>query len=743
MGKSSRVVALSSFLVILIFGSMITSSLGEPINGEETKDHKNTKIQYYSCIDYVTTFHCDPAHNRLVGYAYSGSSIRIHELVDLKPFFVDGKYGKALEIRAPYREAVHVPTLSNITFKDFSVSFWVKAVPKPEPVGQIISYTNSRHTAGWFFDMTANGTNQGVRFVFTDTGGKLIGSPDVAIQPGTFHQITGTFNGSTIRIYSDGQFVGETKYLGRYSGNAGLPFTIGSAAYCASCNRWSGIIDDLRIYGRALTPDQAKQIFDNPDDSSLPSKIAHWTFDGQFNDVSGNNNHGSQSSILASMAFSHDGRLFYTEKNSGNVRIMQNDTILASPFATVSDVYVHWEQGLLGLTLDRDFENNHFVYLYYTATDAKGDPFNRVVRFTDDNNKGKDMIVLVDNIPASEGYHSGGALAFGPDDKLYITVGDATEHPFAQDPSILIGKILRINRDGTIPPDNPFPDSPVYTIGHRNLYGLAFDGSGNGLVSENGDYYYDEINLIQKGGNYGFPNFQPPNRAPELANSSLSIIPLRSYWDTIAPTQMIYYEGDKIPLLKNKFIVGSYSGDLYVLRLDNITKEITEEFRIDLENYPFKPVVGLSESPNGDLYFGAYAIFQLNATDVHPKRQYIYPIEINSSSTSNLEAMQFDPKESKMVIDLNDGGISPNANTTSQPSTSSLILKIPKVLLDNIIGVVDTEGHKQIQFVVSNSTSPGYNTISIQTPRVPHLQLTILGSTLAMPGEQILTDNAG
>ena len=202
---------------------------------------------------------------------------------------------------------------------------------------------------------------------------------------------------------------------------------------------------------------------------------------------------------------------------------------------------------------------------------------------------------------------------------------------------------------------------------------------------------------------------------------------------------MIYYEGDKIPLLKDKFIVGSYSGDLYVLRLDKVTKEITEEFKIDLENYPFKPVVGLSESPNGDLYFGAYAIFQLNATNVHPKRQYMFPIEINSSSTSNIEAMQFDPKESKMVIDLNNGGISPNVNTTIQPSTSSLILKIPKVLLNNIIGVVDTEGHKQIQFDVSNSTNPGYNTVSIQTPRVPHLQLTILGSTLAMPGEQILT----
>ena len=231
------------------------------------------------------------------------------------------------------------------------------------------------------------------------------------------------------------------------------------------------------------------------------------------------------------------------------------------------------------------------------------------------------MKVLLDNIPASRGYHAGGALAFGPDDKLYITVGDATEHPFAQDPGILIGKLLRINRDGTIPQDNPFPNSPVYTLGHRNMYGIAFDKYGTGLLSENGDYYYDEINLIQKAGNYGFPTFQPANRSPELANSSTSIIPLRSYWDTIAPTQMIYYTGDRIPLLKNKFVVGTYSGDLYVFRLDNKTKTIVEESRIDLENYPFKPVVGVAESPEGDVYFGAYAIFKLNATDIDPKRE--------------------------------------------------------------------------------------------------------------------------
>ena len=116
-------------------------------------------------------------------------------------------------------------------------------------------------------------------------------------------------------------------------------------------------------------------------------------------------------------------------------------------------------------------------------------------------------------------------------------------------------------------------------------------------MSENGDYYYDEINLIHKGGNYGFPTFQPANKSPFLANGTSSIKPLRSYWDTIAPTQMIYYTGDKIPLLKNKFVVGSYSGDLYVLRLDNKTKQIVEESRIDLENYPFKPVVGRCPVP--------------------------------------------------------------------------------------------------------------------------------------------------
>jgi glucose/arabinose dehydrogenase len=226
----------------------------------------------------------------------------------------------------------------------------------------------------------------------------------------------------------------------------------------------------------------------------------------------GAGNHGKMLTPLGSMAFAPDERLFYTEKNTGVIRIMKDDKILQKPFAAISDVYVNWEQGLLGITLDPNYLDNRFVYLYYTVENEKGTPINRVVRFTDNNNTGTDLRVLLDNIPASRGYHSGGALAFGPDDKLYIIVGDAT-----RDPSILIGKILRIDRDGTIPKDNPYPNSPVYTIGHRNMYGIAFDWkNGTGILAENGDELYDEIIWLKKVEIMVSPLFQPANIPPEL-----------------------------------------------------------------------------------------------------------------------------------------------------------------------------------------------------------------------------------
>ena len=698
----------------------------------------STKIQYYGCIQYESIVHCDPMHNNLSGFQYSASSSIVYELSDGMPFFVPGKYGEAIDMRAPYREAIHFPTISNITFNDFTVSFWVKGTEEAEPSGQILSYTDSGNSVGWFFDMlNTNGSGQTVRFVVTQKDGDIIPSSDVKIIPNEFHHIVGTFNGSAITIYRDGQLVGQTKYSGNYSGSPRLPLTIGSSSYCASCNRWTGILDDLRIYNKALAKEDISDIYSNTSDSNTRGLIAAWTFDNHLDDVSGNGNTGLHSTLLSSLAFTPDGRLFISEKNTGQVRIMKDSQVLDQPFVVIDDYFVNWEQGLLGITVDPKFAENHFVYLYYTSIDNNtNEVYDKVVRFTEKDNKAVDQTVLIDRIFALKGYHSGGALAFGPDDKLYITVGDATEHPFAHDSSIVIGKILRINRDGTIPADNPIANSPVYTLGHRNMYGIAFDRFGNGLVSENGDYHYDEINLIQKGGNYGFPTQQLPNQPPEQSDPSLAIIPLRSYWDTIAPTQMIYYHGDKIPLLKDKFLLGTYQGDIYALSFDRNKREIVEEIKIDLENYPFKPIIGISQSPNDDIYFGAYNIWKLDAIDLLTKKQYLFPIEINASSILKISAVQFIQSENKMLIDIqNDPQVTNLENNLK--SASTLVVNIPKSLLDDVVTIVDSANNKQIPF--SNMTSSENNIITMQIPPfASKMQIALLGNSLSAPGELIL-----
>ena len=124
-----------------------------------------------------------------------------------------------------------------------------------------------------------------------------------------------------------------------------------------------------------------------------------------------------------------------------------------TPFANISDIYVNWEEGLLGITLDDKFTENHFVYAFYNYKDeSTGEIHGRVVRFTDKDSIGSDLRIIIDKIPSSRGFHTGGALQFNKkDDKLYVSVGDATLGEPAQNTSLLYGKILRYNRDGTIP----------------------------------------------------------------------------------------------------------------------------------------------------------------------------------------------------------------------------------------------------------------------------------------------------
>ena len=281
---------------------------------------------------------------------------------------------------------------------------------------------------------TGESSNQSLRFMVSNSMGNLSGTKhSVPLTSSKFVNIVGTFDGSTVNVYKDGVLFGTSKFVGNYSSNQELPLHVGSAAYCSSCNRWAGIIDDLRLYNRTLAGNEVKEIaLSNTADSSLDDLIFHLTFDDNIRDSSGKNNHGRMFTPIGSMAYTPDDRLFFTEKNTGLIRVMKDNKVLQKPFAIISDNYVNWEQGLLGLTIDPDFVKNHFIYLYYTSVgnnnnEGSGNPFNRVVRFTEKNNTATEMVVLLDNIPASQGFHSGGGLAFGPDDKLYITVGDATE----------------------------------------------------------------------------------------------------------------------------------------------------------------------------------------------------------------------------------------------------------------------------------------------------------------------------
>ncbi len=684
--------------------------------------------QLFGCQQYSRTMHCDLLLNEIQVNEVVGNSSLINPLTTANVLFVNGMFGQALEMRGEYRESIEIMNSHQLNSKQFSISFWMQSTTI-EPYAHIVSHSNRAQTSGWQFDVFRSAGDQPgseaatLRFGVFNSNGTLFSPPQIQIPKDEFTLITGTFDSSRVRLYMNGLLVGETEFLGQYNADPGVPLRIGSAAYCSSCNRWSGIIDELRMYDRALVEDEIKQLFDMAD---VPfGLIGHWKFDGDTNDAFQRND-GTTITMLTSMVFAPDGRLFFTEKNTGAIRIMTPEhKILDKPFASVDDLYASWEQGMLGLAIDPEFNVNHHLYVYYTAlVDVEdgngGKVINRVLRFTDNNNIGTDPTVIMDNIPASRGYHSGGAMAFGPDGKLYITVGDATEHIFAQDPSIVLGKVLRVNKDGTIPQDNPYPNSPVYTIGHRNMYGIAFDYDGTGLVTENGDVRYDEINLITKGGNYGFPTSQPANLPPERANDS-SIKPLRSYWDTIAPTQMIYYEGDAVPELKGMFLFGSFTGDIYAIRLSEDKKSIVEELKIELSHFPFVPTVGIAQSPDGKIYYGGYQIYTLDS--IGEREQMLFPIEILSPSAVSIGEISVNQDQKRIMIDANvNGTIAPDATLT---------IRIPRSLLDNVTTVTvdhSQQGASAVEFDI-NEFVPDHTTVSVSigshAPNAGGLKLTI------------------
>ena len=302
-----------------------------------------------------------------------------------------------------------------------------------------------------------------------------------------------------------------------------------------------------------------------------------------------------------SLVFTDKDRLLVTERN-GNLRVILNGILQEKPLKTFDDVSAGGEEGLMGMTLDPDYANNKFIYISYAYDN--GDNLNvKVVRFKDEGEKLSGEKLIIDDIPA-ERYHAGCRIRFGPDGKLYITTGDAGERELAQNRENLYGKILRINPDGTIPGDNPFPGNPVWSYGHRNPQGIdwypgtdilfstehgpsGFDGPGGG----------DEVNIIEKGGNYGWPVVSHKKSAEGM------ISPVLEFTPAVAPASGMFYRSDSIPGYKNNFFFGCLRGKgiVRVTVNDKNPTEIISFEKADLGG--IGRIRDITEGPDGAIYF--------------------------------------------------------------------------------------------------------------------------------------------
>ena len=196
------------------------------------------------------------------------------------------------------------------------------------------------------------------------------------------------------------------------------------------------------------------------------------------------------------IAFLPNGDAIFTERDSG--RLLKMDTSGNIEEVQTLPTRGFGEGGSLGLAVSPDYEDDQYVYAYYTT-----DRDNRVVRFR----LGEEPEPILTGIPFNT-YHDGGRIAFGPDGMLYVATGDAGDPSNSQDRSSLGGKILRLTPDGEVPEDNPFRNNPLYSYGHRNVEGLAWDERGRLYASEFGLNRYDEVNLIEPGENYGWPEVE-------------------------------------------------------------------------------------------------------------------------------------------------------------------------------------------------------------------------------------------
>ncbi len=311
-----------------------------------------------------------------------------------------------------------------------------------------------------------------------------------------------------------------------------------------------------------------------------------------------------------SIAFTGPDRFLVSER-PGRIRVVENGKLSDTSLTSVSTVEVNnGEGGLMGLAVDPDYATNKLVYACYTYNSGEGanGVSARIIKFTDNGtNAGTQQQVL--KIPNSH-WHSGCRLGFGPDKFLYVTNGDSSEPDKAQVDSSMSGKILRITTDGAAAPGNPVAGNPMYSKGHRNPQGIAWQpgtnqlfsaehgpsNTGSGILARTGG---DEVNRIVPGGNYGWPLISHNETRAGMIN------PVAMYDPAIAPGGIMFYNGTLLPQFKGKLLVAALGGKALHMLTFKTDDPATVASRSTVSGVSIGRIRDVVQAPDGSIYISS------------------------------------------------------------------------------------------------------------------------------------------